>query len=297
MQIDLPRTEGGSYRDLLPRLPGRISRPAYAEEWLGAVPARRDRAGRNCELRHGDVPATRRTVWRNVSLQVRTMKAPATAADGDYEHVFLISDDLEEVELRSVDAELQQAAGDSCHRFTIFNGEYLRILRRTAAQVSRDYWINLAFLDPQPVRSWSPVWSAASGISAVAALAAIGLHREPVALSADPYSSVAASLAVIASLSCLGIAVRKSFGEFRFLSIHGRAPIFQISSNRPDCHEVRAFLLHLRGAAEKARAGQWQTKGDYLRDEMKEHRRLQNAGVLSEEQFQAARGLILRAHG
>ncbi len=225
------------------------------------------------------------------------MKPPATAADSDYEHVFLISDDLEEVELRSVDAELEQAAGDAFHRFMIFNGEYLRILRRTADQVSRDYWINLAFLDPQPVRSWSPAWSAASGISAVAALAAITLHRGPSALSADPYISLAASLAVIASLICLGITVRKYFAEFRFLSIHGRAPVFQISSSRPDRGEVRAFLHHLRGAAEKARAGQWQTRGNYLRDEMKEHRRLQNAGVLNEEQFQAARGLILRAHG
>lgn len=45
------------------------------------------------------------------------------------------------------------------------------------------------------------------------------------------------------------------------------------------------------------RAVRRQTHGSYRRDEMKEHRRLQNAGVLNEKQFQAARGLILRAHG
>jgi hypothetical protein len=34
-----------------------------------------------------------------------------------------------------------------------------------------------------------------------------------------------------------------------------------------------------------------------LRDEMKEHRRLLEAGVLQPQDFEAAKGRILRAHG
>lgn len=226
----------------------------------------------------------------------RKMNTSATAADHDYEHVFLISDELEEVEFRSVDAALEQAAGNACHRFTIFNGGYLRVSSETAGQVSRDYWINLAFLDPQPFRHWSATWSIASGISAVAALIAIALPHGSFGTSPDAYLSAAAWLAVIASLVFLCVVVTRFFGEYFFLSLHGRAPVFQISSNRPDRRQVKAFLDHLRGAAGKARAGQWDSPGSYLRDEMKEHRRLQNAGVLNEAQFQAARRLILRAH-
>jgi hypothetical protein len=225
------------------------------------------------------------------------MNTPATAADRDYEHVFLISDELEEVEFRSVDVELEQAADDACHRFTIFNGEYLRVSSETADQGSRDYWINLAFLDPRPARRWSANLSAASGISGVAALIAIALPHRPFAVSASPTVSLAASLALMASLIFLGVALTRYFREFVFLSLHGRAPVFQIVSNRPDRRQVTAFLDHVRAAARNARAGRWHPLGNYLRDEMKEHRRLQNAGVLNEEQFQAARSLILRAHG
>ena len=74
------------------------------------------------------------------------MQGLPTTANHNYEHVFFYTDDLEEVELTSVEAELEQSLDGVARRLTLFNDTYLRVRSRHPAREPAEYWLNLAFL-------------------------------------------------------------------------------------------------------------------------------------------------------
>lgn len=214
-----------------------------------------------------------------------------------YEYVYLISDELEEVVPTTVDASLEQSTADVLSRFTIFNGSYLGVRRQGARREPGDYWINLAFLDPRPKRCADRFWSIATAIFTAAtacALSAIHSRFLSWAGSALTLTVVALSVATLASGT---LAMRRYCSQLIFLTQHGRVPVLWLSMNKPDRNHVRGFIRAIHAAIARATTDRADLpRGHLLRDEMKEHRRLQNAGILDERQFQIARRLILEAH-
>jgi hypothetical protein len=71
----------------------------------------------------------------------------------------------------------------------------------------------------------------------------------------------------------------------------------EISRSRPDRRRPRAFIERLKMAIRQAQLDGPPVQAHYLRDEMREHRRLLEQGVMQPEKFELAKILILRAHG
>jgi hypothetical protein len=215
-----------------------------------------------------------------------------------YEYIQLTSNELEEVVPKRVDAELDQFDSDSSSRLTIFNGSYLRVSRTGDCDGPHDYWINLAFLDPRPVRRADRFWSRFSTTLALLTTVAVALTYWQSTIALGPVQAMTIATLSAATLASAINALCRYYSRCAFLTTHGRAPVLWLSSRKPNRRQVSEFIQHLHRAVARAKADRVDVvRGHHLRDEMKEHRRLHNAGVLDDRQFQVARRLILEAHG
>jgi hypothetical protein len=213
-----------------------------------------------------------------------------------YEFVQLYSDDFEEVKIKTIDAEIEQSFPRGTRRLAIFNGIYLLVRNEHGDGRHDDYWLNLAFLDPAPVRRADWAFTVVTVLLGLLTLAAFLLYRIGPASSADlPWEFVLPCM-LLATACSAAIAGYRSPGGFDFLTRHGRARVLSIAARKPTRASVRSFRRRLESAIEHAETELFGAHGQYLRNEMKEHRRLQAAGVIGDRQFDAARALILRAH-
>jgi len=222
------------------------------------------------------------------------MGIPPTYSVRDSEHVFLLSDDLEEIVQSTVDAHLEQAAPDSSTRYTIFNGTYLGITKSGKHDRPSRYWINLAFLHPAPIRCADRFWSICAATLTLLTGGALALTF----VAGKMAHTLALPAFSVAFLTAICIAMRHYRRRLVFLTSNGRAPVVWLSIDKPDRQRVHEFVENLHAAIGRARARRADmVRGHELRDEMKEHRRLLRDGVLDDRQFRVARRLILEAHG
>lgn len=208
----------------------------------------------------------------------------------DYEHICLTSEEPEEpvpvMSRGAISAELAQSRGRVDRRYAIYNRSYLGVRTAGGSARTQSYSLQLAFLDPVPTRpTGSPWW----GVAAALALLTSGLVLGG--------WFIAGYAALAAALLSLGLAVHQTFDRLIFYTRHGRVPLVQLLRGRSDRRQVKAFVAALQRAIRDAAAERSGLKSRLLRDEMKEHRRLLDAGVLQPPDFEAAKARILRAHG
>jgi hypothetical protein len=225
------------------------------------------------------------------------MQPPSDAAAREGEHVYIVSDELEQVEAKTIDAELEYCMSKACLRLVIFNGTYLGFQLSNSRDVQKDYWLNLAFLDTRPVRQPDRFWLTVAALSGAATVGTFAVMHSPLAATLAVSLLVTTALTSVATVASLGLAAFRACNRIVFLSQHGRAAVLQLPVPRKDREHLERFVHELRAAASRAKARCVTMRGDYLRDEMKEHRRLLESGVLRVDQFEAARSLILGAHG
>jgi hypothetical protein len=212
-----------------------------------------------------------------------------------HEHIFLTSDDLEDVEPGTINAALEQSHGGVHSTLVIFNGTYLGVRTNTSG-ATREYWLNLAFLDPQPVREVSRPWPAIAGVTAaLAACVLVAYFGAAAPRLAWPAAVVAMALAAV--LLTLVRSLYRSSLTLVYCTRHGRMPVLQVFRHKPDRPRLKEFIDGMAQAVEEALAERPASRSQYLRDEMREHRRLLAQGVLTARQFEIAKTLILRQHG
>ena len=211
------------------------------------------------------------------------------------EHIFLTSYDLEDVEPGTINATLEQSHGGVHSTFVIFNGTYLGVCTSRSG-ATREYWLNLAFLDPQPVPQAGRPWRALAGVTAAFAacvlVAYFGAAASPLALAA-----AVAAAALAAVLMALVRSLYRSCLTLVYCTRHGRMPVLQVFRHKPDRPRLKEFIDGMAQAVKVALAERPASRSQYLRDEMREHRRLLAQGVLTAPQFEVAKALILRQHG
>jgi hypothetical protein len=215
------------------------------------------------------------------------------------EHICLASDEVEEpAELvpTTMEAVLDQNCGKHRRRLVLFNGSYLAVSASGPHSKASEYNLKLAFVDIAPVRHVARLhWAifAATAVPVAVLLAA----QFMAGIASSPGWLAAGALLLTAALWSLAVALHRYFDRLIFLTRHGRVPVVEISRSRPERRRTRTFIDKLRKAIRQAQLNSPPVHGHYLRDEMREHRRLFEQGVTSPEQFERAKVLILRAHG
>ncbi len=219
--------------------------------------------------------------------------APALAAS---EHIFMGSDDApdprkagqtvrERVDLRNP---LRRASTE----VVVFEEGFAQIVERRNGSAGEPFRLDLHYLDPIP--SLTRVIAKRAFLAALgcllATVVALLLARWPVLRTiAVPTALLSACGALIAT----AIALYRSHERTDFHTIHGRACVLSLVANFGSIKRYRAFVPVLSRAIEESAEKITSDTSAYLRAEMREHYRLREDGILSNDLCAECTGRIL----
>jgi hypothetical protein len=178
---------------------------------------------------------------------------------------------------------------------TIIDYFYLVVRVQRAQSVMAEYVLDLRFVDPSVriSRHIATRWLVATLVLAALAVAT-GLRVQG---SAAPGNWLMACL--IASTLTVGagfVFAYRTTETLAVFSIHGRARVLEYTGVLGLGRALRPFLIKLSAHVRIAIAARRRSKALHLRDEMREHARLHETGVLSKPEYEAGKVRILAAH-
>ena len=180
-------------------------------------------------------------------------------------------------------------------RLEIIDYFYLAVRVQRAQSVMAEYVLDLRFVDPsvRMSRHIATRWLVATLVLAALAVA-IGLRVQG---SAAPGNWLVACL--IASTLAVGagfVCAYRTTETLAVFSIHGRARLLEYTGMLGLGRALRPFLIKLSAHVRIAIAARRRSKALHLRDEMREHARLHETGVLTKPEYEAGKVRILAAH-
>ena len=178
---------------------------------------------------------------------------------------------------------------------TIIDYFYLTVRVQRSQSVLAEYVLDLRFVDPSVRRSRhiATRWLVAT-LVLVALAVASGLRVQGSAAPGNWLVAclIASTLAVAAGFVC----AYRTTETLAVFSIHGRARLFEHTGMLGLGRALRPFLIKLAAHVRIAVAARRPSKALHLRDEMREHARLHETGVLSKLEYEAGKARILAAH-
>jgi hypothetical protein len=211
----------------------------------------------------------------------------AIAAGLPTEHILLGSEEPEQVfedeQPRTVQRriELNNRARGVKTVFTFFDGGFLGIREHRGRKPGEEVVISLRYLDPRPVLSRS--------VATNTLYLAMSLFAFSALMGTLAYFSVlffitlpAALASVIATASLLKMFIRRTHEQVAFHTKHGQVVVFTLFGN-PGCFGAsRALVPKLTRAISESRKFNTSSKSHHLREEMREHYRLREIGILTD---------------
>jgi hypothetical protein len=182
--------------------------------------------------------------------------------------------------------------------YTIFDHRFLSVYRKHFGRKARQYWIDLALVDSTPqffVKSdRHSLYTSGGmlGLCAILTLISVFSSMPWYAHAWSPFTLLTLSAAVIALL----LFVHRSQNLVRFHSQTGDAVLIEMFNNAPNGKEFGTFARELVQHIQAAQRGDRRKLDQKLGAELREHRRLKDQGILSEEVYISARDKILRRH-
>ena len=175
-------------------------------------------------------------------------------------------------------------------QFTLFNNHRLSVETRGFMREARDFTIDISILDPRPKRIFKVGWSyllmffALCGAALFFALSDLALNTTPLPISLVSFAGAS-----------LILAIYRSHDRIVFYSQHGRTPLVVLFNRSPDRVTLDSFtdtlVQHIRDAKNRNR-GAIET----LNEELKEHRRLMEEGIISSKRYEVVKQRILSQH-
>jgi hypothetical protein len=184
------------------------------------------------------------------------------------------------------------------NQVSILDDHFLSVNCSRPDREAQTYIFDLRFANPKPVRvrkvSW--LWLAISVLLTVAAVAGIWLSSSAPDFAWQSPVVLGSAVTLVAGLAALTMFVRCTTESLEFTSVHGNATLISITGGIGSARAGKKFFVDLIKSINAAKAARHQHKAQWLRDEMREHHRLKELGVLTEEQYEASKARILAAH-
>jgi hypothetical protein len=177
----------------------------------------------------------------------------------------------------------------------IFDYYYLSV-RSEARSARLEYVLDLRFIDmPQVSRHISWWWIGASLL--LTSLAYGVLHFAPAAPPSWQRHWLTACAALAAAWTLVTVvAVYRTTETVRLFSTGGAAKLLECTGGLGTLRGVRRFMAKVGAHLRLAAAARRNTRAAHLRDEMREHTRLKDLGVLCEPEYESAKARILGKH-
>lgn len=155
--------------------------------------------------------------------------------------------------------------------------------------------LDLRFVDAVPgsSRHFASRWLlAALVLMALAGAIAFRIAGSAAAAEWLAACGIISGMAVAAALIC----IYRTTETISMYSAHGRAKLFEFTSGLGAKRTFKPFASKLAAHVKLAVAARRPMRAEHLRDEMREHFRLREHGVLSVEEYEASKARILAEH-
>jgi hypothetical protein len=219
---------------------------------------------------------------------------------GKGSHISLSSDDdySSDLKVREVFAELVQQSRLKAvtRKYSIVNVHYLLVEER-GKTANRKYWVDLGYLSDKPKRRLIIEWKWLL-TAAVSALVTVATYKSIPLLDFANKTLILAGVLVVTALltlSSLYVFFDKSRYRQVYYSRTGNVPFVELMPGRPDRKRYRQFMNILQEHLLLVRRKE-PDRGKSLARELREHRRLYDAGVISDRQYAGAKAIILRSY-
>jgi hypothetical protein len=219
------------------------------------------------------------------------------------EHILLESDDREVPDPRAarkvhVRIGLESRLRRRAMQLEIIDYYYLSVRSWRPRAPLAAYVLDLRFVDATPRLSRHIAWRwLAVALFLVALAAAIAAWPGPFGSSTRPHNWLvpcltAMGLGALAVLTC----AYRTHETVTIYSANGGAKLMEFTGGLGTLRALRLFLAKLAAHTRLATAARRRSRSEHLRDEMREHFRLKEIGLLSMEEYEAAKARILGQH-
>jgi hypothetical protein len=159
------------------------------------------------------------------------------------------------------------------------------------------YEVDLRFANPKPVRvrtiSW--FWLALAASLTLLATGGIWASWSEAARWTSPIF-LTALVTLLAATGAMILFLRRTVESLEFVSLHGGATLISVVGGIGSARSGKQFFIELIKSINAAKAERPQERPQFLRDEMREHHRLRELGVISEQQYEQGKARILASH-
>ena len=186
-----------------------------------------------------------------------------------------------------------------CHtQLALLEEHFLSVQLARPDTEPRKYDFDLRFANAKPVIVRHIAWFWLALAVSLAALASCALWMLWPKSAAEWLSPVllTAVVALLASGGSVLMFLRRTTESLEFISVHGGVTLVSVTGAIGSAREGKKFFVELIKSINAAKLARPQPPHQFLRDEMREHHRLRELGVLSEEQYETSKSRILAAH-
>jgi hypothetical protein len=180
---------------------------------------------------------------------------------------------------------------------SILADHYLAVKSERPKATMKKYVLDLRFVDARPVRvrhvAWN--WLAVAIVLFLATAAAMWWTATSAGGALATPLLVTVSCAVATGIAVFSF-LRRTTESLDFISVHGGATLVSILGGIGSAKTGKRFFVEMIKSINAAKLGRPQPKPQWLRDEMREHHRLRELKVLSEEEYATSKSRILAAH-
>ena len=174
---------------------------------------------------------------------------------------------------------------------------YYLSVRSHSRSILLEYVLDLRFVDaPRRLRRIAWRWITFSLLLIALALGiASRLDSSAIPWWQHHWLAVWVTLIVVWAFATL-VSVYRTTETVSLFSTHGAARLLECTGGLGTFHGFRHFMRKLAAHIRLASAARRRTKAEHLRDEMREHLRLKELGVLSAGDYETAKARILNQH-
>ena len=217
------------------------------------------------------------------------------------EHILLESDDRDVPDLqhpRTVHARLvlRSRLRKRVVLLEIIDYYYLSIRSRSPTNLL-EYVLDLRFVD-SPRRSRHVAWRwIIASLLLIALPSAVAARIDYSATSWWQHHWPAVCVSVIGAwILAMLVATYRTTETVVLFSVSGAARLLEFTGGLGTFRVARLFIAKLSAHIRLASGARRRTKAEHLRDEMREHLRLKEIGVLSAQEYEASKARILKQH-
>ena len=181
---------------------------------------------------------------------------------------------------------------------TVFDYYYLSVRRSHSSREISQFVLDLRFVDPALRLHRHLPWrwmSVSAVLVALAVAVAWRIGASPTRWWQHDWLPAFGALSGLTICAAL-VSWYRTTETLTLFSVCGRAKLLELTGGIRTFQAIRCFSQQLAAHLRIAIARRRLSRAEHLRDEMREHFRLRDAGVLPEAEYEISKGRILRSH-